>query len=188
MSRATIVIVLSLGLSALAAPQAGAFVPGPSPTHDEFIAQLDSVCQPFVAPLNGGFNTFAGASSQLNRSAKRAIRAHKHGNRKAEKKAVKAFVRAARLTGNSLNALAQLESNLLDQINTLTPPAEGWVISWVGHVKAEQSAIAAAGTAILLFRIDQFFSSLHQADAAQTAAHQDIAGVGLQVCTALIVP
>jgi hypothetical protein len=187
MRRATIVLVASLALIAAGATRAGAFVPGPTPTHDQFIAQLDSVCQPFVGQVNGAFGTYSSASSQLNRSAKRVNRAHKHGNRKALKKSIRAFVRATKLTGESLSALAQIQASLLDQINTLTPPPEGWFFSWYQHLKDEQSAEGSAAAAILQLRIAQFFTALDQADAAQQAAHRDISGIGLQVCSEMVI-
>jgi hypothetical protein len=187
MRRTAVAVVASIALMAAGAPQAVAFVPGPVLPHDQFIAQLDSVCQPFVAPVNGAFSTYTGDFRQMIRSAKRVIRAHKTGNRKALKKSSKAFVRAAQGTGNALNALAQVEASLVAQINTLTPPPEGWLFNWVQHLSDGQLAAASAGTAILRFDIRQFFDGLDRVDSAQAAAHQDISGSGLQVCSALAV-
>ena len=100
-------------------------MPGPVLPHGQFIAQLDSVCQPFVTPVDGTFSTYTEDFRQMIRSAKRVFRADKAGNRKAFKKSSKASVRASIGTGNALNALAQVEANLIAQIDTLTPPLRG---------------------------------------------------------------
>ena len=187
MRRTAVAVVASIALMAAGAPQAVAFVPGPVLPHDQFIAQLDSVCQPFVAPVNGAFSTYTGSFRQMVRSAKRVIHAQKVRNRKALKKSSKAFVRAAISTGNALNALAQVEGSLLAQINTLTPPPEGWLFSWVQHLSDGQSAAASAGTAILQFDIRPFLDGIDRINSAQAAAHQDISGSGLQACGALAI-
>src|SRR5262245_10118730 len=187
MRRAAAVVVVSAGLITVGASQAGAFVPGPTPTHEQFVAQLDSVCQPFVGPVNGASDTYNRYFSQMVRSAKRVTHAHRSGNRKALRRSSRVFLRALRRTGESLNAFAQVQASLIDQINTLTPPAEGWVGAWMGHLRDEQSAAATAGIAILQFRIDPFFTAVRQAEIARNAAHQDISGVGLRVCSSLAV-
>ena len=188
MRRASVVAVVSLlMLTGFGASRAVAFVPGPTPTHEEFIAQLDSVCQPFVAPVNGAFGTYNSDLGQLVRSAKRTIRARKHGNAKAYKRSLRTFARAAINTGNALTALSQVEVSLIAQINTLTPPAEGWISSWVKHLGDGQSAAATAGAAILRFDVRTFLDGIDQVASNKAAAHQDISGRGLQVCTALAI-
>jgi hypothetical protein len=187
MRRTALVVIASVTLLVAGAPQAGAFVPGPTPTHEQFVAQLDSVCQPFVAPVNGAFGTYSDRFRQLIRSAKRVIRAHKSRNRKALKRSSKALFRAAINTGNALNALAQVEGSLLTQINTLTPPAEGWISSWVTHLGDGQSAAASAGAAILRFDTRTFLDGIDRLNSAQAAAQQDLTGTGLQACSALAV-
>jgi hypothetical protein len=149
--------------------------------------QLDSICEGYVAPINSAFGTYSADFRLMTRSAKRVIRADKSGNRKALKKSSKAFIRAIRGTGSSLNALAQTEAVLITQINTLTPPAEGWISSWVQHLGEGQAAAASAGAAILQFDTRTFFTGIHRLDGARVAADQDIAGSGSRVCSALAV-
>jgi hypothetical protein len=86
-----------------------------------------------------------------------------------------------------LNALAQVEASLIAQINTLTPPPEGWILGWVQHLGEGQSAAASAGTAILRFDTRLFFDGIDGVDRARAAAHQDLLGRGLQVCGSLAV-
>lgn len=182
MKRGLLAFVLTVGIFAAATAQAEAFPPGPEPSHDQYIAEVDPVCQSFVAPLNNAFATYTASFKRMVRSANRVIQARKSGNTKKVRRSTKAFLRAIGATADSLNGLAGVHASLLAQLNGITPPSDGRVIEWITQLGAEQSSEASGAMALSHFQIRRFFAAIRQADQAQAAGRQAISGFGFHVC------
>jgi hypothetical protein len=163
--RAACLSASALVVGALAAAPASA-----ASTRAEYIAQVDPICQSFVGPLTNAFGAYHKNFKRLNRAAKFGP--------------VKAFVKSARRTARSLNAVAGLHASMIGQIAAVPPvPADAAIVNaWLSALRAEQSAEAAAVTALLHFRIGAFFNQLNAADGDVNAAQQAVQGFGFAVC------
>jgi hypothetical protein len=181
MRRAVIGAVVFVSVGIFAA-QAEAFPPGPEPSHDQYIAEVDPVCQSFAGPLNNASIAYAASFKGMVRSARRVIQARKSGNTKKLRRSSRAFLRAIKTTADSLNGLAGIHAGLLAQLNGITPPSDGRVSEWINQLGAEQSSEASGAMALSHFQIRPFFAAIRQADQAQTAARQAITGFGFHVC------
>jgi len=139
-------------------------------TRAEYVAQVDPICQASAGPLSSGFATYQAAF-------RRAVRSARKGN-------IKAFIRAARATANSLIGLSQIHANLANQIQPVQPVATdaAAVSSWLNALRQEGGFEAAAASALQHAKIRVFFSNLNQADTALAAGKSAIAGFGFHVC------
>jgi len=164
MRRAIAVSVLSTGLVI-----AGA-APAAASTRGEYVAQVDPICQSFVAPENAAFGTYK-------RNFKRMGHLAKSGT-------FKAFLRQTKRTARSLNGFAQVYSTVTDQIATV-PPSDGDAATigvWLNDRRQAAGAATSAATALVRLQIRKFFQRLSQFDAAEAAGIQTITGFGFQVC------
>jgi hypothetical protein len=139
-------------------------------TRAEYIAQVDPICQSYAAPLLSAFGAYHRNFKRLNKEAKSGT--------------VGSFVRAARRTARSLNAIAGLHANEINQIAAVPPvPADAPTVNaWLTAMRQEQSFETAAVTALLHFRIGPFFRNLNNADGAADTARSSVQGFGFQVC------
>ena len=171
MRRAAVVAVAaSIVPIAFGAGQAGASVP--AQTREQFIAQVDPICQSLVGQHDAAVGAY-------NRSAKRMLHLSGSGT-------LKAWLGATRRTSKLLTALTQVELALLDQIAAVPPPASdaATVGTWLGDRR--QSDVFAASAAAALNRpvpqVGKFFKGIKQSNSAIDAADRVIAGFGFQVC------
>jgi hypothetical protein len=163
------------GLTAVAAAAIALTILLPStasaaPTRAEYIAQVDPICQTFVAPLTGAFNAYHRAFKKLNKSAKSGT--------------VKAFLRSIRRTARTLDAVAQLHLSMLQQISAVPQPSSdlAQLNAWTTALGQEQVNEVGAATALRHFKFGAFFKRLDQADAAVNVATNAITGYGFAVC------
>jgi hypothetical protein len=163
------------GLTAVAAAAIALTIALPSTasaasTRAEYIAQVDPICQSFVAPLTGAFTAYHRAFKTLNKTAKSGT--------------VKAFLRSIRRTARTLDAVAQLHLSMLQQIAAVPPPSSdlAQLNAWTTALGQEQANEVAAATALRHFKFGAFFKRLDQADAAVNAATNAITGYGFAVC------
>jgi hypothetical protein len=140
----------------------------------QYIAQVDPICQSFVAPVTNAFGAYH--------------RAFKTMNRKAKTGPLKAFLKSIRRTARTLDVVAQTHLSMLQQIATVAPPAAdlGQVSAWTGALGQEQANEVSATTALRQLKFGAFFKRLNQADAAVNAADQAIAGFGFTVCSVAV--
>src|SRR4051794_28282582 len=161
----TIISTLAIALVFSAPSTAGA-----ASTRAEYIAQVDPICQSFVAPLSGAFNSYHKAFKSLNKHAKSG--------------SLKSFIRSIKGTARKLDAIAALHLSMTAQISAVPPPAadEPTVRTWLTALGQEQANEVAAATALRHFKFGAFFKRLDQADAAVNAATNAITGFGFAVC------
>jgi hypothetical protein len=165
MRGALIAFVLSAVLIGLgAAPANGAA------TRAEYIAQVDPICQSFAGPLGDAWRAF-------HRNFKRTTRAARKGD-------LKALVRGTKREARSLNQLAATRTSMIDQIAVVPPPEAdaGTIAIWLNHLRREVAFERSAASATLNLQFGKYFKKLRQADKAEKAGMQAIAGFGFQVC------
>jgi hypothetical protein len=162
--RAVVVLVLSAGLIAVAAPAYAAS------TRAEYIAQVDPICQSFVGPAGD-------ATGSFNRNLKRLFRLAKSGT-------LKAFIRQNSRTARSLNRLAQILTSMTDQIVAVPPPDAdaGTIGTWLDHRRQADAFAMSAASALKKLNAKRFFRQLDRAGKADQAAVRTISGFGFQVC------
>jgi hypothetical protein len=143
---------------------------GAASTRAEYIAQVDPICQTFVAPVTNGFKAYH--------------RAFKAMNKRAKSGSFKAFLASIRRTANTLNTIAQVHLSMLQQIAGVAPPPAdlATVNAWTTALGQEQANEVGATNALRQLRFGTFFKRLHQADAAVSAAGAAISGFGFTVC------
>lgn len=155
-------LVLALGVSI------GSTSASAASTRAEYVAQVDPICQTYVAPVQSAFVTYQRSMKRLNRTAKSGT--------------FRAFARSTRRVASSLGAIAQLHQTMIDQIAAVPAPPDPAIGTWLGYLRQEQGLEAAASTAVAGFRFVPFFRLLRQADRAMSAARTASAGLGFQVC------
>jgi hypothetical protein len=143
---------------------------GAASTRAEYIAQVDPICQTYVAPVTNAFKAYH--------------RAFKTMNRRAKSGPVKAFLKSIRRTASTLTNVAQVHLSMLQQIAAVAPPSadSATINAWSTALGQEQANEVAAVTALRQFRFGVFFKRLNQADAAVNAAGTAISGFGFTVC------
>jgi hypothetical protein len=165
MRKAVVPFVLSVGLMVVWAAPADA-----ASTRADYIAQVDPICQSFVGPMGAAWGAFD--------------RAFKRTTRAARKGTLKAFLRGTKREAGSLNQLAGTRTSMIDQI-AVVPPAGadvGAIAVWLDHLRQEVAFERSAASAVRKLQIGKYFNRLKQADTAENAGHQAIAGFGFQVC------
>jgi hypothetical protein len=164
--RMTAIASVAIALAIAAAPSTA----GAASTRAEYIAQVDPICQTFVAPITNGFKAYHKAFKAMNKQAKSG--------------SIKAFVRSIKRTARTLNAVAALHLSMTQQITAVPPVAADAPIvnTWLTALGQEQANEVAAGTALRQFKFGAFFKRLDQADAAVNAATNAITGFGFAVC------
>ena len=139
MRKGLIALALSVGLLA-----AWPGVAATAPTRSEYIAQVDPICQSFVAPLGSAWRKVA----------------------------------------RSLNRISGTRTILIGQIAGVQPPDAdaGTINTWLNDLRQEAGIETSAAAAIKRLKFGKFFTLLRQADGAETAGKQAIAGFGFAVC------
>jgi hypothetical protein len=168
--RMTAVASVAIALAIAAAPSSA----GAASTRAEYIAQVDPICQTFVAPVTNAFKAYH--------------RAFKAMNKRAKSGTAKAFLRSIRRTANTLSTVAQVHLSMIQQIVGVAPPtADGATINaWTTALGQEQANEVGAATALRQLKFGTFFKRLNQADAAVNAADAAIAGYGFTVCAVAV--
>jgi hypothetical protein len=158
--RGAIALAL-LAISAVAVAPARA-----ASTHDEYVAQVDAICQGYVAQRTAAFKAYTRNVTHL------SFAEPKPGRRD--------FKRAAR----SLRRLTQVRASLTTQIATVPPPAEDVdaVGVWLGDRRQAEGLYYSAASALNHFRLRAFDRRLAAAGAIFGAGEDAVAGFGFQVC------
>ena len=141
-----------------------------APTRSEYIAQVDPICQSFVPPLGAAWSSY-------NRAFKSTSRAVRKGNKKG-------FLRGTRKLARSLNAISGNRTTMIGQIAAVPPPDAdaGTIATWLNALRQEAGLETSAARAIRHLKISKFFKLSRQADGAETAGKDAIAGFGFAVC------
>jgi hypothetical protein len=157
---------LAIALALAAGPSSA----GAASTRAEYIAQVDPICQSFVAPITGAFSSYHKAFKALNKHAKSG--------------SIKSFIRSIKRTARTLDAVAQLHLSLTAQVSAVPPPAAdvATINAWTTALGQEQANEVAAANALRRLKFGAFFKRLDQADSAVNAATNAIAGYGFTVC------
>jgi hypothetical protein len=165
MRKALVALVLSICLLG-AWPGAAAA----APTRAEYIAQVDPICQSFVAPLGAAWRSY-------NKAFKATNRAVNKGN-------TKGFLRGTKKLSQALNGISSNRNTMIGQIAAVPPPDldAGTIATWLNALRQEVGFESSAARAILALKIGKFFKFGRQADDAETAGKQAIAGYGFAVC------
>jgi glutamine synthetase adenylyltransferase len=168
--RLMIVSSFAIALAIAGAPSTA----GAASTRAEYIAQVDPICQSFVAPVTDSFKAYH--------------RAFKTMNRRAKTGPLKAFFKSIRRTASTLNTIAQVHLSMLQQIAAVPPPSADMaqISAWTTALGQEQANEVSATTALRQFRFGVFFKRLGQADAAVNAAATAISGFGFTVCSVAV--
>jgi hypothetical protein len=165
MRKALFALVVSVGLLA-AWPGAAAA----APTRAEYIAQVDPICQSFVAPLGSAWRAY-------NKNFRDTSRAARKGNSKA-------FLRGTKKLARSLNLISTTRTTLIGQIAAVPPPDAdaGTITTWLNDLRQEAGIEIAAASKVKRLQFGKFFKLLRQADGVETAGKEAIAGFGFAVC------
>ena len=144
----TVTSTLAIALAFTAAPSTA----GAASTRAEYIAQVDPICQSFVAPLTGAFSSYHKAFKSLNKHAKSG--------------SLKSFIRSIKKTARTLDAVAQLHLSMTAQISAVPPPAadSATINAWTTALGQEQANEVGAATALRKFKFGAFFKRLDQAN------------------------
>ena len=173
MRKAVMPFVLSVGLIAVWAVPAEA-----ASTRDEYIAQVDPICQSFVGPEGAAGTAFLNNLKRLGRVSKSSV---KSGN-------FKPFIRQTRRTARSLNGVAQIDLSLNDQIAAVSPPPAdaGLIHSWLDGRRQVDGLLTSAASALAQFKFRLFLTRFRQVPAVNDAANRPVSGFGFQVCGVVI--
>ncbi len=170
MRRALIPFVLSVGLIAVWAAPANA-----ASTRAEYVAQVDPICQSFVAPNDKAIHAWFKNEKLLDRVATKGT--------------LQQFVAQTKRLARSIQRVARIKANLTNQIAIVPPPTEDFatVATWVNYRRQEEAAVKSAASILVQFRpYKQYFHKLDVADAADAAATRTVSGLGFQVCEVII--
>jgi hypothetical protein len=139
-------------------------------TRAEYVAQVDPICQSFVAPTVQALKAY-------NKN-------YKEWTRRLTKGSLKGWIRQTARTARSLHRFNQQHASLTEQIATVPPPAEDAVSvgTWLNDRKQADAFSEAAARAFARFKFAQFHKKIAQANAADAAGIRAIAGFGFQVC------
>jgi hypothetical protein len=167
MRRAVMPFVLSIGLIAIGAAPAQA-----ASTRDEYIAQVDPICQSFVGFENDAYRAYR--------------RNTKRWDHLAGSGTLKAWLNATRRVSKSLMQFTQIDGSLNEQIAAVPPPAAdaGTIGTWLND-RRQADALAASAAAALnrpVPQINKYFKRVKQANGSQESAGRAIDGFGLKVC------
>ena len=144
-------------------------------TRAEYVAQVDSICQSFVASHDSAVRAFLKNEKLLGPVAK-------HGT-------LKQFGAQTKRIARSLKRVAGIEANLTNQIATVPPPAEDFatVGTWLDYRRQEEALLRSAASILVQFKpYKQYIRKLNMADAADQAATRTVSGLGFQVCEVII--
>lgn len=141
-----------------------------APTRPEYIAQVDPMCQSFVPPLGSAWKAY-------NKNFRATSAAARKGN-------TKAFLRGTKKVARSLNLISSTRTTLIGQIAAVPPPDAdaGTINTWLNDLRQEAAIETSAAGAVKRLKLGKFFKLLRQADNAETAGKQAIAGFGFAVC------
>jgi hypothetical protein len=170
MRKAVMPFVLSVGLIGVWAAPAEA-----ASTRAGYIAQVDPICQSFVGPNDDAFRAWLKSDKLLTRVAKNGT--------------LKQFGAQTKRVARSLKQIAQVQSNLTNQIAMVPPPPQDFatVGTWLDHRRQEEAALRSAASFLVQFRpYKQYFHKLDMADAADTAATKTVSELGFQVCEVIV--
>src|SRR3954447_10826435 len=144
----SVVSTLALALALTVAPSTA----GAASTRAEYIAQVDPICQSFVAPIDGAFRSYH--------------RAFKAMNKRAKSGTVKAFIRSIKRTARTIDAIGNLHLAMISQISAVPPPSadEPTIRAWLTALGQEHASEVSAATALRHFKFAAFFKRLGQAD------------------------
>ena len=170
MRKAVIPFVLSMGLIATSAASADA-----ASTRAEYIAQVDPICQSFVAPNDQAFHAWVKNEKLLGHVARNGT--------------LKQFGAQTKRVARSLKQIAGIEANLTNQIAAVPAPIEdfGTVGTWLNYRRQEEATLRSAASVLVQFKpYKQYFRKLDVADAADEAATRTVSGLGFQVCEVIV--
>ena len=141
-------------------------------TRAEYIAQVDPICQSFVASENAAYKAYR-------KNTKRWDHLALSGS-------VKAWLNATRRTSKSLMRFVQLDVALVEQIAAVSPPAAdaGTVDTWLNDRRHANALTASAAAALNrpVPGIDKYFRQVGRANSWAAAGQRAIDGFGFQVC------
>jgi hypothetical protein len=140
------------------------------PTKAEYIAEVDPICQSYLAPQRTALQNY-------HRLYKRWIRA-------ASKGSLKSFIRLTHRTASALRVFDRVHSALTEQVAAISPPDSdaGLIGIWLNARRQADALGDAAARALDRFKAGRYFKLARRADNTEAYGVQAIGVYGFQVC------
>ena len=164
-SKGGLALLLVLLLSALVATPARA-----APTRQEYVAQVDPLCQAAIPQLVATNDAFIKTLKAINRRLK-------HGR-------IKGILRLISSAARSLNTYTAAHASLTTQISGVQPPQgdEFAVNTWIEGRRHAEAFGNAAASSLKQVKFRQFQRQFDQAVAADQSAIGPVSSFGFQQC------